>query len=483
MTKDLTIEYFSLTELVEWPRNPKQHIDLEPSFDRFGFVKPLLIDEKSGWLVAGHGRLRQLVSMKDDGKRPPENVKVRSDDGEWLVPVIRGVEFKNKREAEAYLIADNETTTAAGWDEAVLLDMIKDQIKTARGNVDKAVAGTGLAPERVSQMLAEQRERLSGGAGNNGSAEAQKEDQDPLDVMVKKWKVKKGDIYIIHSKVKKGAQHRIMCGDTTDLKDVEKLMGGIEAALAFTSPPYWTGMNYEIQESIDEIDEFILKSSLAMIAATRQDRSRIVINTGTGFTTSFDKKKKRHTLLLIDKWTNALFDHGWNLRHVRHWIKDGQMMSISSKNDMIDRHNEFIGTFEADQGQEMKFDDRVIDEGINLLSTHYHPEGATRGQSRVDAAWAMRGMWNDIPGAANQFGHMASFPVELARRVILMYTIFDEVVVDLFLGAGTTIEAAEQLGRISYGMELEPKFVGLSLQRLADLGLSIEKQKAGQKKK
>ncbi len=86
--------------------------------------------------------------------------------------------------------------------------------------------------------------------------------------------------------------------------------------------------------------------------------------------------------------------------------------------------------------------------------------------------------WDDIRGVARQYGHPASFPLELARRHILLYTKAGEAVIDIFLGAGTTIAAAEMLGRVGYGMEIDPKYAAVTLERLANLGLKPQRAKA-----
>jgi len=123
---DVRIEYMPLSKLVRAPRNPKEH-DLgaiHGSIERFGFVSPLILDEGSGRLVAGHGRLDVLQQMKASGKKPPN--RVNSDNGEWMVPVVVGIEFEDGAEAEAYLIADNRITELGGWDETELAQVLGD---------------------------------------------------------------------------------------------------------------------------------------------------------------------------------------------------------------------------------------------------------------------------------------------------------------------------------------------------------------------
>lgn len=135
------IELVPLKDIKGWTRNPKLHDlkRLEESLDRFGFVAPLIMDTKMNRLVAGHGRLEALIARREKGLAPPLRVE-RTEDGEWLVPVMR-VDFKDEKQAEAYLLADNRLVEAGGWDESQLLDMLKDL--SADGATEKALAGLG----------------------------------------------------------------------------------------------------------------------------------------------------------------------------------------------------------------------------------------------------------------------------------------------------------------------------------------------------
>lgn len=130
----LRIEYVPLREVKRWPRNPKLHVDadIEKSIEKFGFTSPLLLDENTGRIVAGHGRLESLIRMADAGKPPP--ARIRRDKAEWLVPVVRGVSFTNEAEAEAYLLADNRLVELGGWDHTALETIIADIVATSGGN-------------------------------------------------------------------------------------------------------------------------------------------------------------------------------------------------------------------------------------------------------------------------------------------------------------------------------------------------------------
>lgn len=149
--ESLRIEYVPLGELRRWPRNPKAHDlgTIGASLRRFGMVESLVMDERSGRLVAGHGRLEQLVAERDSRLAPPRRIRVR-EDGEWLVPVLRGVAFRDDREAEAYLVASNETTIKGGWEERELAVLLSDLVKQG----DDALVGTGFSDADVRAMTA-----------------------------------------------------------------------------------------------------------------------------------------------------------------------------------------------------------------------------------------------------------------------------------------------------------------------------------------
>ena len=111
------IEYMSISSLIPATRNPKRHNigELVNSIKRFGFVQPVAMNEESGRLVAGHGRLEALLVMKEAGEAAPARVVEKN--GEWYVPVLRGISFNNESEAEAFLVADNRLVEVGGWNE------------------------------------------------------------------------------------------------------------------------------------------------------------------------------------------------------------------------------------------------------------------------------------------------------------------------------------------------------------------------------
>lgn len=156
------LEYMDLDDLLARfdKRNSKAHDDavIDASIQRFGFTDPPELDERTGLLVAGHGRLTRLAHWRDNGdaSAPPEGVTVLGD-GSWVVPVVRGWASADDNEAEAYLIANNRTGEAGGWHDN-LVDSLAHLADTAGGlppgftsdDLDDllASAGAGQLPEQ-----------------------------------------------------------------------------------------------------------------------------------------------------------------------------------------------------------------------------------------------------------------------------------------------------------------------------------------------
>ena len=146
--EDIRVEYVSIGDIAKWPRNPKDHDhhEIQKSFYRFGFIKPVLVDEGTRQLVAGHGRIDTLKILRDTGKEPPRGVKVEDDT--WLLPVLRGVTFENPSEAEAFLIADNRLTEIGGWDRDLLSEMLGEIV-----DVEGAIEGIGFDYAEILDMV------------------------------------------------------------------------------------------------------------------------------------------------------------------------------------------------------------------------------------------------------------------------------------------------------------------------------------------
>ena len=122
------IEYTPLTNVLRAPRNPKRHNAelIANSISRFGVVESPAIDERTGRLVAGHGRLDDWVARKAAGENPPDGIEADPDTGDWLVPVQRGWASRSDADAEAYLVISNSSSEKGGWDDANLAQLLAD---------------------------------------------------------------------------------------------------------------------------------------------------------------------------------------------------------------------------------------------------------------------------------------------------------------------------------------------------------------------
>lgn len=141
------IEYVDIDEVVTWARNPKIHDtpEIYASVKRHGFVDPLIVNDATGVLVSGHGRLEVLRQAKDLCQPAPKHILV-GPKGEWLVPVVRGIHFKTDADAAAYAIATNRITILGGWNEEKLLAMLRQHAETGD------VGGTGYTIAAIESL-------------------------------------------------------------------------------------------------------------------------------------------------------------------------------------------------------------------------------------------------------------------------------------------------------------------------------------------
>jgi hypothetical protein len=154
MTTDTSrrIEYVPIDNLERAPRNPKGHDTdgIRASINRHGFVEPVIVDERTGRLVGGHGRLDQLRQLQASGAAPPAGVTTDAD-GAWCVPVVYGWQSASDAEAEALLIALNRLPEAGGIAAPdVLLAMLDELAQTAHG-----LDGTGYTADDLDDLLAD----------------------------------------------------------------------------------------------------------------------------------------------------------------------------------------------------------------------------------------------------------------------------------------------------------------------------------------
>jgi len=143
------LEWQPISEIQKAVRNPKKHSipEIRESIARFGFTEPVLLDERTGRLIAGHGRLETLLQMHAEGILP-KGIK-QSPKGEWLVPVIHGWASKNDYEANAYLVASNRLVERGGWHTEDLAGLLNE----LRANIPASLVGIGFDEKELDAMV------------------------------------------------------------------------------------------------------------------------------------------------------------------------------------------------------------------------------------------------------------------------------------------------------------------------------------------
>lgn len=142
------IEYRPLASLIVNPRNPKAHDTqaVAASVSRFGFIEPIVVDERTGFIISGHGRRRSLLESQINGDPVPEGVTL-ADDGDWLVPVVTGYSSRDDNEATGALIALNRTNELGGWVDDELLNLLE-----TLGQVDDGLEGVGYTDGDITAL-------------------------------------------------------------------------------------------------------------------------------------------------------------------------------------------------------------------------------------------------------------------------------------------------------------------------------------------
>ena len=426
-----------------WRIHEEEQMDaLEGTYEEVGTVQRVIINLRTSpdW-----GDSQNVKTLVDGHAR----VELFRKNGETTIPALY---IDVSPQQEALVLAS--------------LDPITGMATTDKQKLDDLFSTIDSENEKVLRMMDEIAERESLKYGRKPIEDVPPKLDEAEELRVK-WGVESGQLWQL-------GDHRLICGDCTDEEVLNRLMAGGKANLCFTSPPYWVGKSYEAQDSVEAINEFIIAAAKGINLCMKKDESRIIINSGTGFTTAFDKRNKRQTLLLIDKWTNAFFDLKWNLRHVRHWLKHGQLMSTGAKSDMIDQHCEWFCTFENDEGT--GFDDRIDYSDVDTLLTFYNINGVARGREQGSLGdhlsakhWALKSYWDDIHGNANSDGHVAAFPLELVERHVVIYSQKGEIVFEPFMGSGTTIIGCERFSRLCRGVEISPAYCAVTIQRYKDV--------------
>lgn len=137
MSQPRDMVYMRVSDLTPAEVNPKLHDlpSLIASLHRFGWTNPALMDERTERLAAGHGRREAVISIRESGEAMPDGV-ILDEDGEWMIPVMRGWASRTDAEAMAYIIADNQLTIAGDWHAQTLGQMVETIVNHDAGLQD-----------------------------------------------------------------------------------------------------------------------------------------------------------------------------------------------------------------------------------------------------------------------------------------------------------------------------------------------------------
>jgi DNA modification methylase len=381
-------------DLTPYARNARTHSDeqvaqIAASIKEFGWTNPILVDGEKG-LIAGHGRLAAARKL-----------------GMEEVPVIE-LTHLSETQKKALILADNKLALNAGWD-AELLNLELEELELE--GVDLNLVGFG----------EEERDALRPEVVNEGIT-----DEDAVPETPEEPITKPGDIWIL-------GKHRLMCGDSTSVNAVDKLMQGKKADLTFTSPPY------NANTKAGDGDIFTSKKSKKLYADGYSD------NLPSSEYVDFVKSVLEICFVVTDGFIfwNVSYNANSRFEYIQQ-ITDRLPYLIEQicwkKTSTIP----FKGSMMRDW------------EPIYLFSTNGELLGL---QDVVSNFWSIS---NTNSQAEN---HKACFPVDLPAKGISIVRKKTGVVFEPFGGSGTTLIAAEKSGRIAYLMELDPKYCDVIVKR------------------
>jgi len=389
------IKQISVDKLIPYANNARTHDDAQvtqiaSSIKEFGFNNPVLIDEGNG-IIAGHGRVMAAKKL-----------------GMSEVPTITLAHLTDSQR-KAYILADNRIAMNSSWDNQLLTLELKD----LKDDIDLTLLGFN-ADEINALLEPEQVEGLT--------------DEDAVPEAPAIPVTKLGDVWLC-------GNHRVMCGDSTSIDAVEKLMDGHKADMVFTDPPY--GMSYGGGRAAGSTQKGALVKAHGMIIgddlrgvdliamiADSLSSSKLCAKEGSAFYVCFPWRT-------YSEFESAMESIGLKASACIVWDKK----SIGLGNANYRPQHEFI---------------------------FYVKGGSWHGDKSQSDVWHMS------RGATGAYVHPTQKPIELVERALLNSSKAGDIVHDCFGGSGSTMIACEKTGRINNSMELDPKYCDVIVKRWQD---------------
>jgi len=274
-----------------------------------------------------------------------------------------------------------------------------------------------------------------------------------------KWQTSLGQAWEI-------GDHRLVCGDCTDAAVVEAVMRGERAQMAVTSPPYGVGKDYETKGIGPWFD-----TTRPAIRQLCKVANVVVWNIVDLYCTG-----SQFIEPTMSYCVSMFMEHGYRPLWIRVWKKQGQNYGVGPyhlvSNKPVQEY-EYVAAFGEQPDGFAIFGEDMPDvsefEWLLAFAGAKH-RFAKRLSKRDRKEWGYAGIWAMNTVRANK-DHPAMFPLELPERAIKMHSDAGDAVLDPFLGSGTTLVACERLGRRGRGIELDPGYCAVAIQRFVGMGL------------
>lgn len=406
-----------------WKGHPQTQRDaLNAILSQIGWVQGVIENKRTGNLIDGHARVEEALQHGAHTPVPFVEVDLSPEEERLILALYDPLGSLAQTNAEAFL----NLTETLDIESASLLDAI-------------AALNVQLDPVDLTSLKDDFEER--------GSSLEQ------AAAVNAKWKVKSGDFWQI------GA-HRILCGDSTAKDDVARLMNGETSELLFTSPPY------SDQRTYSGNDDLSVGNLKKFIPAFADYCKYFVVNLGI----------KRVDDEIFEYWQDyiaAARDTGLKFLSWNVWDR-GQPTSIGHQTAMFGIDHEWLFVF----GEKKK-------KLVNTVPTkdssrdrqkykHRRSRRNEKGNLEIADKWEETKPFKHLGtvthlSCANTISesiHPAMFPVALPATYIEAMTARNQIVVEPFLGSGTTIIACENLNRVCLAMEKSPDYVAVALERL-----------------
>lgn len=388
----MKIETAKVSDLSNDPANARKHGEkniatIVASLRRFGQQKPLVVDS-SGVVRAGNGTLEAARQLGWD-----------------TIQIVR-TELTSS-DAIAYAIADNRTSELAEWDNDILAAQLQGLLTEDEELLDAA----GFDEAELATLLDELDDD-----GTTGEIEEDEVPEPPADPITKP-----GDLWIL-------GRHRVLCGDSTKAEDVARLMGGAQADLWLTDPPYNVDYTGKTKDALKVANDSMSDSNFRAFLIDCFTEAFAVIKPGASFYIWHADSEGYN-------FRGAVFECKQKVRQCLIWVKQTLVMG---RQDYHWKHEPCLYGWR---------------EGAS------HGWYADRKQTTV--------LEFDRPIRSED--HPTMKPVALFAYQIGNSTAPQGLVYDPFLGSGTTLIAAEQLGRTCYGMEISPQYCDVIVKRWENL--------------